>query len=122
MNSWYQNNKEVKAEANRKWQRANLSYFRESAANRKCNKLKATPAWLSEEHLQEMRNTYSHAKECELLTGDLYHVDHIVPLQGKTVCGLHVPWNLQVLPAEVNISKNNSYNDWEEYADSETGL
>jgi hypothetical protein len=75
------------------------------------SKLNATPEWLTKEHHEQIKLVYAHAKECELLTGDKYHVDHIIPLQGKNVSGLHVPWNLQVLPADINIKKSNSYGE-----------
>jgi len=67
----------------------------------------AAPKWLTEAHYDEMLAFYTQAKQLELFDGVPRHVDHIVPLQGDNVCGLHVPWNLQILTADQNISKGN---------------
>tara|TARA_R100000541_G_C1879440_1_gene82084 strand:+ start:444 stop:905 length:462 start_codon:yes stop_codon:yes gene_type:complete len=56
---------------------------------------------------EEIKNFYWLARDLKAVTGEEYHVDHIVPINGKNVCGLHVPWNLQVLPADINMSKGN---------------
>lgn len=72
----------------------------EYTARRKARKLNATPKWLTEAQIVYMKAFYA-------LCPDGHHVDHIVPLQGKTVCGLHVPWNLQILTTEENLSKGN---------------
>lgn len=60
-------------------------------------KLSAQPKWVN---TQEIKKIYMSCPEG-------YQVDHIIPLQGKTVSGLHVPWNLQYLTIEDNIKKSN---------------
>lgn len=74
-------------------------------------KRQATPRWLIQAHLDEMALIYECAYECaELctqLTGVEHEVDHEQPLQGEDRCGLHVPWNLQLMPASDNRSKGN---------------
>lgn len=96
-----------RTEYQRVWRENNRASYNALKAKRRAYKASATPPWLTLIQLQEIESFYSLAKECETLTGDKYHVDHIIPLKGKDVCGLHVPWNLQVLPADINISKGN---------------
>lgn len=74
---------------------------------RQAAKLQRTPPWLTEDQLCEMADLYLIAKMFQMYTGETYHVDHIVPLQGDNVSGLHVPWNLQILHYKENLQKSN---------------
>lgn len=124
--NWYKLNKEIVLKSNkenrerisareRQYRQLNSDKRNALNAKRRALKLKATPSWLSKDELTEIEKFYTHAKYLQLLTNQEYHVDHIVPLQGETVCGLHVPWNLQVILAKDNLSKSNKleekYND-----------
>ena len=103
----YQRNRKTACLKNARWRRANPDKIAAYAAERWAAKADRTPPWLTEEHLKEMAEFYARAAEATELLGQKCHVDHIVPLRGKTVSGLHVPWNLQVLPGVENLKKNN---------------
>jgi hypothetical protein len=82
------------------------SYKKQYPLRKKRLKL-ATPVWLTDDQKNEIRTIY---KQCRTMTEFhemQFHVDHIEPLRGKASCGLHVPWNLQIIPAEENLKKNN---------------
>lgn len=121
---WRANNKEKAATKNLAWQKANpkkvaanSSAWRKAhpekvtaiAASRNARKLQATPAWNTELDGLVFSEAYALAKARAKSTGIKWHVDHIVPLRSKLVCGLHTPSNIQVLPAVDNIKKGNRY-------------
>jgi 5-methylcytosine-specific restriction endonuclease McrA len=84
-----------------------LATWREQRASRRAKQKLATPPWLTDPQKAHIKRTYDLATLMEEITGNKYHVDHIIPLKGKNVSGLHVPWNLQVLPADINLQKGN---------------
>lgn len=106
----YSHCKTCRRAANRKHEHTptgKASKKRNKALRDKRNR-QATPKGLTPEQRKQIVDIYEHMRDCRTVTGEDYHVDHIVPLRGENICGLHVPWNLQVLPAYVNISKSNT--------------
>ena len=105
---YYADHEKSKA-AMRNRQKDNLPVFAANAAKRRSIKTQRTPSWLTEDDHWMIKQTYEFAALRTKMFGFKWHVDHIVPLQGNFVSGLHVPWNLQVIPAVENISKHNKF-------------
>ena len=91
------------------WNKKNSSKANNKTAKRRATKHCATPPWLTKDHLTEIYEMYKQATYLSKTTGVPHQVDHIVPLKGRTVSGLHVPWNLQILTKLENISKSNKF-------------
>ena len=119
-----QKNLEKCRERQRKWVKANPERVRKMTrkycqenpekraaheAKRRAQKLQATPHWLTEYQHKQIELKYWISQFLTDYTGTQHHVDHIHPLQGKNICGLHVPENLQILTAEENLRKSNSH-------------
>lgn len=94
---------------NLEWYYNNKEKVFDSVASRNRRRKEATPRWLTKEQRLDILQMYRLKRKLSKLLGVDYEVDHIVPLQGKNVCGLHVPWNLQLLEKSLNRSKGNSY-------------
>lgn len=99
---------EPRKEKNRKNQKVyythNKLYFRQKHARYRAQILRACPEWTN---LEEIKHIYDNCPEG-------YHVDHIIPLKGKYICGLHIPINLQYLSIADNCSKGN-YHESEKF-------
>ena len=102
--AWNKANPEKTLAAGRKSYAKDPSKAAARYAKRRANKKQATPAWVDTKELQKF---YLEARLKTLESEFAWEVDHIVPLNGVNVCGLHVPWNLQVIPAVDNRRKQN---------------
>ena len=117
--AWYMDNRDrvieaaatrpthVKREYQKAWKERNLVWVRADTKARRRKHREATPKWLTSRQKAEIRELYKIAITMTKTTGEQYVVDHIVPLRGDSVCGLHVPWNLRVITQEENLAKSN---------------
>ena len=95
--------------AKRKWKQDNPAKVRADTVKRRTAKMRRTPPWLTTEELWLVEQAYELAALRTKIFGFGWHVDHVLPLQGKFVSGLHVPENLQVIPGVENVRKANRF-------------
>lgn len=107
--AWQEKNKEKHRQYRVEYERKAKSVSNARCARRKAAKIQRTPDWLTDDHHFLISEIYKASQERSDMTGVPHHVDHIVPLRGKKVSGLHVPWNLQVITASENLSKLNKW-------------
>lgn len=98
----YRKNPGPAKERAKAWGKAHPEYLKYCVAKRRAAIACATPPWLSDEQQAEIRAIYASATRGT-------EVDHVIPLRGRGVCGLHVPWNLQHLPKSANRRKGNKH-------------
>jgi hypothetical protein len=106
---WARENAELCRNSRKQWELSNPGKKQAILAKRRAAKLQRTPAWLTPDDFWLMGQAYELAALRTKMLGFLWHVDHVIPLQGKVVSGLHVPTNLRVIPGTDNLKKHNSY-------------
>ena len=95
-------NREKISAYNKKWQKNNKGKTNYYTRKYQADKLQRTPSWLTIDQFKKIEQFYVNCPNG-------YHVDHIIPLRGKNISGLHVPENLQYLPAYENVKKSNKF-------------
>lgn len=94
-----------------KYKKQNPDLYKALNSVRKRRHKNATPLWITQEQKESIKRLYLHAMHLTKITGERYVVDHIIPLINPTICGLHVPWNLRVIPQQENLLKSNKLID-----------
>lgn len=111
-NAWAKRNPEKVRVSRENWKDANVGKVKADKSRRKERVAIATPKWLSPLQIEAINFYYMMADLRTKTSGVEYHVDHIVPLRGKNVCGLNVPWNLETIPAKENLENGNKMFPW----------
>lgn len=104
--TWIKENPEKNKLSKERYRKTHLGKIASKTARYEARKIHASPSWANNFFIEEV---YLLAALRTKISGFPWQVDHIIPLQGKQVCGLHVENNLQVIPAIENQKKNNSF-------------
>lgn len=111
--AWYHANfekiREKKYARDKEWRSRNKGIINFHTNKRYTARKQRLPKWITEENKLQIKAMYMLASSLTKATGIEWHVDHIIPLQGKTVSGLHVPENLQVIEGSLNNRKRNKF-------------
>ena len=102
-------NSEYQKKYGSKYREENRALVNFWASNRRSAIIQRKPGWLTEQDNNDILAIYEDARLLTKETGVEHHVDHIIPLRGSLVSGLHTPWNLQVLTASENLTKSNTF-------------
>jgi hypothetical protein len=105
----YEKNADIARQAARKYRQENKAKVNAWSRKHQLARTRRTPLWLSADDHWMIEQAYELAQLRSNLFGFEWQVDHVVPLQGKLVSGLHTPYNLQVIPARDNRSKSNRF-------------
>ncbi len=105
---WQEQNKDKKSANYKQWQQSNRGTVNAYNSKRRASEKAATPSWAD---LEKIKSLYNVAQYLDWISGGFvkHHVDHIIPLRGKNVCGLHVEDNLQILIDKDNLRKSNKH-------------
>lgn len=104
---YYKKNSKKLNEQKRRYEKENKDKVNALASKRYARKVNASPKWITKEQEIEIRSFYEEARLKTVETGIKHEVDHIIPIKGKNVTGLHVPWNLRVITKSENCRKGN---------------
>jgi len=104
--AWRNRNWEAVKKKAADYKKLNRARYTALQAERRARQLQATPSWAN---LKDIERVYIAASNVSKSTKIKHHVDHIIPLQGENICGLHIFNNLCIIPAKMNLQKGNTF-------------
>ena len=106
---YLKNNPEKRKESTKNYRQSHPHTVNALSSNRRAKEKKALPPWLSKKAYIKINAIFKERQKIQNETGTQYEVDHIMPIDCKTskCCGIHVPWNLEVITLTANRKKGN---------------